>query len=546
MRRIRTQGIDYKQCEVRRLLASDLTMSVNNGVLTIDGSSQDDAVYVRYFADNILVRYGVRGIGLMQGQQFPASSINSVEFNGFDGDDLFVNNTDLSSLAYGGSGSDTLRGGSGVDSLYGGSGDDFMMGRDGVDDLHGDIGNDWLDGGNGDDEVLGWRGNDTLRGGDGNDYLSGFTGNDWMHGGSGDDTLKGHEDNDRLFGGIGNDEVFGWLGDDAIYGGPGNDELFGDVGNDYIAGNEGTDLIKGDEGEDRVFGGEGNDKLFGGDGWDLIVGGDGNDELWGGEQRDALHGNAGNDLVYGEGGADWLNGHEGDDILDGGTGHDRLTGGVGADLLGGSFNDDVYVGIDDSDVGNDPDSPFVSEDIDRSEQLLENSQWNEQKSFLERLHAVSEKYDDVGHGAYLPTINFEADPLENSFEPGDVVTDQWAWWGIEISTADANHSAVIERTSYQTNALIVSDPFDETRGGVLMLDFDRTVQLDQIGLLSDVGSESIVKAFAADGSLISEISFAGTGAQVLFEINGQNVQKLTVELAASGALTGIVFNASPE
>jgi len=108
MKRKSTKGFDYKSLENRLLLTSDLTMSVTNGVLTIQGGDLDDAVYVRYFRDDVLVRYGVRGIGLAEGQQFATTSIESIEFYGGDGDDLFVNNTDLGSLAYGNSGNDMM------------------------------------------------------------------------------------------------------------------------------------------------------------------------------------------------------------------------------------------------------------------------------------------------------------------------------------------------------------------------------------------------------------------------------------------------------
>ncbi|MFO1069568.1 MAG: calcium-binding protein [Geminicoccaceae bacterium] len=74
-----------------------------------------------------------------------------------------------------------------------------------------------------------------------------------------------------------------------------------------------------------------------------LAGSDGADTLAGGAQADSLYGGAGNDLVAGGGREDRLAGDAGDDRLEGGLGHDLLDGGTGNDLLLGGEGDDLIV-----------------------------------------------------------------------------------------------------------------------------------------------------------------------------------------------------------
>ena len=77
-----------------------------------------------------------------------------------------------------------MLGGSGHDTLTGGTADDLLAGN---------AGQDKLDGGSGNDILLGGAGNDTLEGGEGADLLLGGKGNDVLDGGSGNDVLQGGE-----------------------------------------------------------------------------------------------------------------------------------------------------------------------------------------------------------------------------------------------------------------------------------------------------------------------------------------------------------------
>lgn len=151
---------------------------------------------------------------------FDSASVKLIFFAGRGGNDVFVNNTAVSSIALGGAGDDMLQGGSGDDILIGGRG------------------NNILTGGGGNDFVLGGAGNDHMHGGAGNDILIGLAGNDTEHGGAGNDFLAGN---------AGNDNLMGDDGDDIELGGAGNDHLNSGTGVDHLNGGAGVDVGVGDD-----------------------------------------------------------------------------------------------------------------------------------------------------------------------------------------------------------------------------------------------------------------------------------------------------------
>jgi VCBS repeat-containing protein len=79
----------------------------------------------------------------------------------------------------------------------------------------GGSGKDTLTGGTGADLLLAQSNNDTLTGGDGNDLLCGDSGGDTLSGGPGDDSLGGGSGSDRLTGGSGADRFSGGSGTDT-------------------------------------------------------------------------------------------------------------------------------------------------------------------------------------------------------------------------------------------------------------------------------------------------------------------------------------------
>ncbi|MCG3178570.1 MAG: hypothetical protein BIFFINMI_00898 [Phycisphaerae bacterium] len=131
------------------------TISSSGDTLTVSGFGASNA-----FSISSLLAQGVAGI---------------VGY-GSDFNDTF-NLSGLASAAlpveiHGGAGSDTLRGGAGVNSLYGELGNDHLYGGGSADTLDGGAGNDDLHGGGGADRLIGGTGNDQLFGQGGDDtYL---------------------------------------------------------------------------------------------------------------------------------------------------------------------------------------------------------------------------------------------------------------------------------------------------------------------------------------------------------------------------------------
>ncbi|OYU70712.1 MAG: hypothetical protein CFE28_12360 [Alphaproteobacteria bacterium PA2] len=140
-----------------------------------------------------------------------------------------------------GSGADSITSNAADNSIFGGAGNDTITDPSGSNYLRGDDGNDSLSGGTGFDDINGNMGNDTARGG---------AGADWVVGG---------KDNDVLYGEAGNDIVYGNLGDDTCYGDDGNDTIRGGQADDWVIGGAGNDWLSGDRGGDAVSGGPGAD-----------------------------------------------------------------------------------------------------------------------------------------------------------------------------------------------------------------------------------------------------------------------------------------------
>lgn len=249
-------------------------------------------------------------------------------------------------------GSVTLEGMGGNDSLVGGSAADYLNGGTGDDTLIGNAGNDTLDGLTGNDSLSGGDGNDYLVGGDGNDTMAGGAGADTFVGGSGLDIIDyststaavsvdlntgllsgGDATGDVVYGGV--DGIIGSAFDDTLTGMDveSTDPL--DTYSTYIDGGAGNDLIDGRGGSDTLIGGTGNDTISGGDGNDSILAGDGTDILYAGYGDDTLYGGAGNDTLQGQ----W-----GNDLQYGGTGSDlfQLTDASGTDTIqGGEDTGDI-------------------------------------------------------------------------------------------------------------------------------------------------------------------------------------------------------------
>ncbi|MBR5914480.1 MAG: hypothetical protein IKZ58_08975 [Selenomonadaceae bacterium] len=273
--------------------------------------------------------------------------------------------------------------------------------------------------------IIGNEQANSIKAGTGTDTISGNNGNDTLYGGSGNDYVIGDLGNDKLFGEDGNDTISGGSGTDTLTGGKGNDIFVHTVDYDYIADyevgkdkiklsgsritgasvkgsdvilntagtkfiTEGAITIKGGKGKKiTVIDSEGNETTriyptgelsgsdkgisvkgviltatsdFEGGEIDLadyastvtkvnaaaikksavitgnaaansIKGGTDADTISGDAGNDTLSAGAGNDLIFGGAGNDVLLGENGDDTLNGNDGNNTLTGGAGNDVF---------------------------------------------------------------------------------------------------------------------------------------------------------------------------------------------------------------------
>jgi len=152
----------YENLEARQLLAS-ISFDASIGIVTLDGENTADVASVTptTVGADAAFQFDLNGLS----ETFLAADVVSIFFEGNDGDDEFVNDTNLPSFARGGLGNDILTGGSGVDRLVGGNGEDLLTGNAGDDFLIGGQGSDTLAGNAGNDELFGEGGDDELFGG---------------------------------------------------------------------------------------------------------------------------------------------------------------------------------------------------------------------------------------------------------------------------------------------------------------------------------------------------------------------------------------------
>ena len=193
---------------------------------------------------------------------------------------------------FGGTGNDTLTGGSGADMLFGQADNDTLLGKGGADLLFGRVGNDVLTGGDGDDQMFGEAGNDRMawNSGDDSDLMEGGAGTDTaeVNGGNGSETFTVTANGARVrFDRLapapfaldigtsenlvvnmnGGDDTFSAAGNLAaligltVDGGAGNDTILGSNGADLLLGGDGNDFVDGQQGNDVVLLGAGNDVL---------------------------------------------------------------------------------------------------------------------------------------------------------------------------------------------------------------------------------------------------------------------------------------------
>jgi Ca2+-binding RTX toxin-like protein len=184
--------------------------------------------------------------------------------------------------------------------------------------------------------VSGGAGDDTLAAGDQGAALDGGEGVDTLLGGAGGDSIVGGPGGDTITAGAGRDSITP-DGPDAA---PAADVIDGGPGRDSVSYTERTTAVDVDLERPEGNGGPGeNDTIRGVEG---VSSGSGPNVLRGNEAGNVLTG-GGPDVIVGRGGDDQIEGSSGADVLSGGPGNDQIESGGGADRLSGGPGDD---GID--------------------------------------------------------------------------------------------------------------------------------------------------------------------------------------------------------
>jgi RTX calcium-binding nonapeptide repeat (4 copies) len=208
----------------------------------------------------------------------PTFTIVSASFVG--GTDVgTVNATRLAHSLNGGADGDQLTGAdatpiSGSESLSGGIGDDTVVARGGVDNVEGNEGVDSVDGGAGDDNFDQGPGDgpgDTLRGGDGFDEIDIFgAAPGWFV--SLADAVVRRADGSEAASLESFEDIDGSPQDDTLIGSDGADDIEGEDGNDQIDGRLGGDILEGEDNDDTIQARDGvNDRVIGGRDTDTCI-----------------------------------------------------------------------------------------------------------------------------------------------------------------------------------------------------------------------------------------------------------------------------------
>jgi hypothetical protein len=173
-----------------------VTAAVANGVLTVQGTPNNDYIQINQSGSTITVLSSGASIGT-----FDASGLTQIDLNGNAGADVLkvgpsvnvpavVSGSTGADTIIASNGNDTLEGGPGFDSIVTLAGDDVVFGGMGGDSLASSAANDTLGGGKGLDSIASLYGNDSLIGGMGNDtLLSGNGLGDSLDGGAGTNVI---------------------------------------------------------------------------------------------------------------------------------------------------------------------------------------------------------------------------------------------------------------------------------------------------------------------------------------------------------------------
>ncbi len=186
----------------------------------------------------------------------------------------------------------------------------------------------------------------------------------------------------------------------------------------------------------------------------------------------------------------------------------------------------------------------------------------------------------------LPAFDFEFDDDGIALPAGTIVTEQWADWGVHVTTNDpANHPAMIFDSSNPSGndddlgtpnevyggpgvgaggatndtahgkILIISkdgnqsDPNDYAGGGTLIFTFDGNLYVGDVYLLDIEENGGYVRAYdsVSGGGILAEVPIPQTGDNgfQILSIDTYDVRRLEISLAGSGGVPAIVSCSPP-
>ena len=131
----RGNRLSIQPLEKRQLMAADIALV--DGFVAINGTELNDVAEVYSESDSIIVKVSTIGADgeeiASKSETFQQSEVEGIIFQSGEGDDLFVNDTNIDSITRTGGGHDTVMGGGGNDILAVGSGNDVVFGGGGDD-----------------------------------------------------------------------------------------------------------------------------------------------------------------------------------------------------------------------------------------------------------------------------------------------------------------------------------------------------------------------------------------------------------------------------
>jgi Ca2+-binding RTX toxin-like protein len=233
-----------------------LSLSLNEGLLTVGGTSGADVIVVSKVEDNLSIAVN-KSLFVM-----PVEEVQRINIKGLAGNDKisFGEGVSIAATIFGGDGNDLISGGDRSNRLCGEAGHDTLVGSTGRDQFIGGPGIDTADYSKRlDDLVI------TLDGkpNDGTPTVGATKG-------EGDNVMS---DIEVVIGGSGDDSITGSPKRDILRGGAGDDTLVGNDGDDLLVGGDGADVIKGGLGDDTIMVIDLNstDTVDGGDGFDSVA-----------------------------------------------------------------------------------------------------------------------------------------------------------------------------------------------------------------------------------------------------------------------------------